>query len=89
MGKGRMEISSADQQQGIAYHLRFEDMETDFFGDISFEPAGAGETRVVWTGRGELPWPFWRWMGLLLDSMLAADYDTGLAGLKELVEREQ
>lgn len=88
MGEGRMEISSADQQHGIAYELRFEGVDAPLFGDMSFEPAGEGRTRVVWTGKGDLAWPTWRWMGLALDSMVGADYDAGLAGLKQLVEEQ-
>lgn len=90
MGEGRMEISSADQQHGIAYELRFEGVDVPLYGDISFEPAGSGGgTRVVWTGQGDLPWPHWRWLGLVLDSMLGGDFESGLVGLKALVERQQ
>ncbi len=86
MGGGRMEILSADKHHGVAYDLKFEEFETEWLGDIAFEPTENGRTRVVWRGQGELQWPAMRWMGLMFDAMIGADYETGLAGLKELVE---
>ena len=32
--------------------------------------------------------PMMRWMGLMFDKWVGADYETGLASLKELAEKE-
>ena len=49
-------------------------------------PAGAG-TKVTWGFNTDVGAnPFMRWMGLMFDRWVGADYEDGLGRLKKLVE---
>jgi carbon monoxide dehydrogenase subunit G len=53
---------------------------------IDLEPAGAG-TKVTWGFTTDLGFnPIGRYMGLMFDSWIGADYERGLAKLKSAVE---
>ena len=48
----------------------------------------AGRTNVTWGLRADMGGgPVGRWMGLMMDRWVGADYERGLANLKALVER--
>ncbi len=47
-----------------------------------------GGTGVTWTFRTELTGLGDRWMGLMFDRWIGADYENGLANLKALAEKE-
>ena len=49
--------------------------------------AGVEGTKITWGFDSDLGMnPIARWMGLMFDSWIGADYETGLANLKNLVE---
>ena len=51
--------------------------------------AADGGTEVTWGFETDLGMnPVGRWMGLMMDSWIGADYEAGLARLKALVEGE-
>ncbi len=90
MGNGWMKFTAASQQSGVSYDLFIDmgRMQSTLHGNIAFSPEG-DETRLTWTDRGnsDKSW-IKRWMSILIKPMLRKDLDSGLAGLKELVEKQ-
>lgn len=86
-GNGMLRLTEADPQQGIAYDLRMDGEDHVSTGRISLEKASGG-TKVTWANGGELGMnPLWRWLGLFLDRLMGADFESGLGKLKRLVEK--
>lgn len=92
VGKGSMEITNANPNQSIDIKLSFvEPFENSANVDFAFEPAGDA-TKVTWRMRGENGFvmrAICTLMGHDMDSMIGPDYETGLANLKKVVEKEQ
>ena len=86
VGTGSQEIILSDPDKQVVTALDFGPMGT---ATATFDLAGAGDTTTVtWgldTDAGNSP--MMRWMGLMMDSMVGGDYETGLANLKALVEQ--
>ena len=85
VGSGVQEIVESEANSFVRVSLEFGDMGG---GNASFQlkPSGAG-TRVIWefdTNVGNNP--IQRWMGLMFDRWIGADYEEGLQRLKKLVE---
>ena len=85
VGSGVQEIIESEPNSFVRVSLDFGDMGK---GNASFQlkPSGAG-TRVVWefdTDVGNNP--LQRWMGLMFDRWIGADYEEGLVRLKKVVE---
>jgi hypothetical protein len=85
VGSGAQVITASTPNAHVASALDFGDMGT---AQAAFDltPAGTG-TLVTWSldadmGNG----PVGRWMGLMMDRWVGADYEQGLANLKALVE---
>ena len=54
---------------------------------MALEPAGSA-TKVTWSNFGDLGGnPLVRYFGLVMDKMVGADFEAGLAGLKALAEK--
>ncbi len=93
MGGGRLEITRSEEGTGVEFTLKFEQSPEPLVGSIEYNvvkgvsDGDADVTRVTWTGHGELGAnPIARYFGLLMDSMIGTDYETGLKNLKILVE---
>jgi hypothetical protein len=87
-GDGRMVITKSDPEEGIVYDLFFEGMPKST-GAIELEETGgdADTVRVTMAMDGEMGNnPVSRYFGLLMDSFLGVDFETGLANLKRTVE---
>lgn len=85
VGKGSQEIVGSVRNKAV--HVKL-DFGAQGKADATYEltPAGAG-TRVTWgfeTNVGNNPMS--RWVGLLFDRWIGADYEQGLANLKKVVE---
>ena len=89
VGKGRMEITEASSPSNVTIKL-------DFFkpfeahNTAEFTLAGQGDsTNVSWTMLGRQPFMF-KVMGVFfsLDKMIGKDFETGLANLKSITEKE-
>ncbi|RVT84530.1 hypothetical protein DXV76_12700 [Rhodobacteraceae bacterium CCMM004] len=85
VGQGSQEIVASTENREVVTALDFGAMGT---AEARFllRPEG-DETQVTWTldtdmGAG----PMGRWMGLMMDRWVGADYDRGLANLKARVE---
>ncbi len=86
VGQGSQEITNSIADQRVDTRLEFGDKGN---GNASFllEPEGQA-TRVRWQFATEFGWDlFGRYVGLMLDSMIGASYDKGLAELKTRVEQ--
>jgi polyketide cyclase/dehydrase/lipid transport protein len=85
-GHGELTITESEPAKGIKYAMAFEQMPLS--GGIRYEPTG-DTTKVTWFTEGELGMnPISRYFGLLMDSMMGPDFETGLANLKQRVEME-
>ena len=85
VGSGAQEIVAATENERVESALDFGDMGTATAA-IALAPAGAA-TQVTWDLRADMGnGPVGRWMGLMMDRWVGADYDKGLANLKSLVE---
>lgn len=85
VGSGRQEIIEANQNESVVTALDFGDMGLAQAKFLLAEAQGA--TTVTWTldtdmGAG----PVGKWMGLMMDRWVGADYEAGLANLKALIE---
>ncbi|MEL7151445.1 MAG: SRPBCC family protein [Pseudomonadota bacterium] len=85
VGNGTQEITLSEKDKRVQTALDFGPM-GQALADFQIEEIG-GATRVTWgfeTDMGNNP--TWRWMGLMMDSWVGADYEAGLANLKTLIE---
>jgi uncharacterized protein YndB with AHSA1/START domain len=87
VGTGSMEITESNPNRHIELAVNFNGLDGTSFYDIS--PSGSG-SKVVWGFNHQSgASPIKRWKGLMLDRYVGADYSTGLARLKELIESER
>ena len=90
LGVGRLEITASDPQDGIAYDLAFDEGAMQAPGALRLLSSGGG-THVTWTSQFSMgPKPIGGLMKLFLGGMIGnsvgADFDAGLAGLKQRLE---
>ena len=85
VGSGSQEIVESEAPSHVRSDLDFGAMGTaDAWFDLS--PSASG-TEVTWGLNADMGnAPLGRWMGLMMDNWVGADYERGLARLKELVE---
>ncbi len=89
MGDGSMTLTKSDAKSGIGYTISFNQGEMNSEGSMVYEPVPEG-TRLIWTDKMDLGSnPVKRYFGLLMDSMLGADFNKGLAKLKQVVEAKK
>jgi carbon monoxide dehydrogenase subunit G len=85
VGLGTMEIVESEPNRSVTVHLDF-GLQGKAEATYRLTPSGAG-TKVTWgfeTAVGNNP--LRRWMGLMFDRWIGADYEEGLERLKKLVE---
>lgn len=86
MGKGSVELTEADGKKSVSYVVHFDNEKMDATGSITIEAIKDG-SKVTWNDMGSLGYnPIKRYFGLLIEPMLGADFDKGLAKLKEKLE---
>ena len=88
VGEGSMEITSAEENARVDMDLEFiKPFKAENKVWMTLEPAGEG-THVTWAMSGEKTL-MTRIMGIFksMDSMVGPDFESGLANLKEIVER--
>lgn len=85
VGKGAQEIVATTPDERVESKLTFDGMPpASAYFDL--EPDGEG-TKVTWTLATDMGMnPVGRWMGLMMDEWVGADYEKGLAALKAKVE---
>ena len=86
VGSGSQEIIESTPDKYLKVALEFAGQGSGV-ADFTLEPSGAG-TKVTWgfsTDIGNNP--IMRWMGLMFDRWVGADYEAGLTRLAQRVER--
>ena len=85
VGSGSQEIVVSEENALVQSVLDFGEMGT---GEARFDLAPDGDgTEVTWTFDTDLGMnPAMRYLGLMMDSWLGQDFETGLARLKVVVE---
>lgn len=85
VGNGTQEITGSEPDKMVETALDFGPM-GKAVAEFDLEEIG-GATRVTWGFNADMGNnPTWRWMGLMMDSWVGGDYETGLSNLKALVE---
>ncbi len=82
-GTGRLEIIEAEENKMMRTTVDFEGQGRGY-GSWSFDEE-EGKTKTTWGMKGETPF-IMRPFNLLMDGMLGADFEAGLANLKEVAE---
>ena len=86
-GIGSLRITAVEPAKRVIYDLDFENGKYLSVGSIILTPEGTA-TRVTWVDEGALGSnPINRWFGLMMDSMMGPDFETGLKNLKQLSEK--
>lgn len=88
VGTGSQTITEVEVNKRVVTALVFGE-EDNAVATFTLTPDGDG-TKIVWgldTNMGSNP--IGRWFGLFFDSMIGPDYESGLAKLKTIVEKEQ
>lgn len=86
VGSGSMEVVESVANEKLISDLDFGDMGTAQVSYVLEEVNGA--TKVTWGMTADMgSGPVGRWMGLMMDDWVGADYEIGLVKLKELVEK--
>lgn len=86
VGSGSQEITASDPQRRIMVALDFDGSQAQ--ATYLLAPEGEG-TRVTWAFDSTHGFnPFKRWLGLLFDRMIGADYEKGLSRLKAMLEQD-
>lgn len=87
VGAGAQEIISAQVDRSVRTRLTFEG-QGEAEATMELEPTGSG-TLATWSLEMDLGLnPVTRWIGLMIEGPVGADYERGLAQLKALAERE-
>jgi len=85
VGKGSQTVVDYQPNKRFATTLDFGDM-GDAIAYIELKPVD-NDTSVTWGFKSLLHNPLERWMGLLFDRWIGADYEKGLAKLKAVAEK--
>jgi uncharacterized protein YndB with AHSA1/START domain len=87
VGAGSQEVIAAVENREVTVRLAFEGQGEALAG-WTLEPQGEG-TLATWSFDMDLGMnPVMRWMGLMIDGPIGADYEFGLSRLKEVAEQE-
>jgi hypothetical protein len=84
VGKGRLEMISAIENQSNQYQQEIDGMGASIGGFI-LTPEGDNTTKVTWTLDGENK-GMAKWFGLLMGFFVGSDYEKGLANIKQVAE---
>lgn len=85
VGSGKQEIVESIENEKVLTALDFGDMGTATAAFILVENSGV--TTITWDMETDMGMnPIGRYMGLMMDKWVGADYEKGLANLKALVE---
>ena len=86
-GTGTMEFTRVEPDRAVEYTLSFPDYNMRSTGALRLEPSG-NATRVTWTNAGDVGGnPIKHYLVLMMDRMVGADFEGGLANLKALAEK--
>lgn len=86
-GKGSLTLLKAEANRLIHSRVVFikpQGGESDVF--MRFTPTASG-TMVDWSFEGKADYPFGRYLGMMMDKFVGADFERGLANLKRVCEQ--
>ena len=87
VGNGAQEIVEIQPNTMVKSKLTFEGFDTPSYATFTLQPTDSGSTRVTWSFDANMDTMLGRYMGLMMDKWVGADYERGLARLKELAEK--
>jgi len=88
VGAGSQEVVAATENREVQVRLAF-DGQGEALSGWTLRPQGEEATLATWSFDMDLGMnPVMRWMGLMIDGPIGADYERGLARLKQVAERE-
>lgn len=85
VGNGTQEIVEIEPVTMVKSKLTFEGFDTPSYATFTLQATGNG-TRVTWSFDANMDTLLGRYMGLMMDKWVGADYELGLARLKQLAE---
>ncbi|MDJ0712131.1 MAG: SRPBCC family protein [Woeseiaceae bacterium] len=85
VGSGEQEIVDSQPPTMVKTKLTFDGFDTASYATFAIEAVDSG-TRVTWAFDANLDTLMGRYMGLMMDSWVGADYESGLTRLKEVAE---
>ena len=86
-GSGSMEFTRVEPDRAVEYALALPEYNMRSTGALRLEPSGSA-TRVTWTNAGDVGGnPIKHYLALMMDRMVGADFEGGLANLKALAEK--
>ena len=85
VGVGAQEIVDSEPNSMVRTRLVFDGFDAPTYASFILDPADGG-TRVTWTFDSEMDSLLGRYLGLMMDSWVGADYERGLSNLKALAE---
>jgi hypothetical protein len=85
VGNGEQEIVDIQPGTMVKSKLTFDGFDTPSFATFTLQPTDHG-THVTWVFDANMDTMLGRYMGLMMDNWVGADYERGLARLKELAE---
>ena len=86
VGNGAQETVEYEPDTMVRTKLTFEGFDTPSYASFTLEPADGG-TRVTWAFDANMDTMVGRYMGLMMEKWVGADYERGLARLQELAEK--
>lgn len=87
VGNGTQEIVDIQPDTMVRSKLTFEGFDSPSFATFELEPTDGG-TQVTWSFDSNMDTLLGRYMGLMMDKWVGADYELGLARLKEVAEKD-
>ncbi len=88
VGSGSQEITAAEPDKRVDVALDFGDMGKAKAGFLLAPGAAANSTKLTWQFENDVGSnPLMRWMGLMFDRWIGADFEKGLAKLKVVAEQ--
>ncbi|MBT8078339.1 MAG: SRPBCC family protein [Gammaproteobacteria bacterium] len=85
VGSGAQEIVDSQPNRMVKARLTFEGFDSPSYATYTLEPTDGG-TRVSWAFDSNLDSMLGRYLGVMMEKWVGADYERGLARLKELAE---
>ncbi len=86
VGNGAQEIVEIQPDTMVRSKLTFEGFDTPSYATFALEPTDDG-TQVTWSFDANMDTMVGRYMGLMMDKWVGADYERGLVRLKELADK--
>ena len=88
VGNGEQEIIESQPTTMVKTKLTFDGFDTPSYATFALDEADGG-TRVTWAFDANLDNLVGRYMGLMMDRWVGADYENGLARLKKVAEGDE